>query len=251
MLSNGNSTLVNYLFTKLQKDQYFDLPSELKQLVADEIKGGWCNEEQCLRTINEVFARTKMLIDPHTAVAKHVADKYSPIDYKATPFTSTSASSPVSNDSDSDVPMLIMATAHWGKFPPAMLKALGHDVSDPKALDVNELASEMTKQFTTLTSLDPHPASYLHPELVKLTQKPVAHYNTIEADQRIIVERIKEFFRSYAAASSSSASAETEVLTSVSDNKENINPNVFNQHQQQDRDRHVAEKQYSHVIQKV
>ena len=58
-----------------------------------------------LKTIKKIFDKTGYLLDPHTAVAVAVAEKY------------------MKNKSDS-VPMLISATAHWSKFAGDVYKAL-------------------------------------------------------------------------------------------------------------------------------
>ena len=51
-----------------------------------------------------LYFETGYLLDPHTAVAKTVADRLN----------------------DPNCPMLIAATAHYAKFAPEVLKALGH-----------------------------------------------------------------------------------------------------------------------------
>ena len=39
-----------------------------------EMQGGWATEAESKATIRDTFERTGYLLDPHTAVAKHVID---------------------------------------------------------------------------------------------------------------------------------------------------------------------------------
>lgn len=64
------------------------------------------------------------LLDPHTAIAKFVADLVN----------------------DVDVPMIINATAHYSKFAPQVLRALGHkkDIKDKSMSELFDMASKIT-----------------------------------------------------------------------------------------------------------
>ena len=57
-------------------------------------RSGWCNEEECKQTIQEVWRQDKYMVDPHTAVAIKVAKEFK----------------------DKNKPMLITSTAHYSKF---------------------------------------------------------------------------------------------------------------------------------------
>ncbi|CAF4521725.1 unnamed protein product, partial [Rotaria magnacalcarata] len=104
LLSKGNFSMVQKLFNKLARDRYFNIDSSLLKQIQSKIQGGWTNENQCIDMIKKVYDETQQLIDPHTAVALHVADSFSKHD---------------------NVPMLISATAHYGKFPQTILNAVG------------------------------------------------------------------------------------------------------------------------------
>lgn len=63
-------------------------------------------------------------MDPHTAIAKFVADLVN----------------------DVDVPMIINATAHYSKFAPQVLRALGHkkDIKDKSMSELFDMAHKIT-----------------------------------------------------------------------------------------------------------
>lgn len=67
---------------------------------------------------------TGYLLDPHTAIAKFVADLVN----------------------DGDVPMIINATAHYSKFAPQVLQALGHkkDIKDKSVSELFDMAHKIT-----------------------------------------------------------------------------------------------------------
>lgn len=100
--SAGKHGLVQDLFLSLEKQQCFTVPEDLLKRIRQDVQAGWCSEEHCLEAIHQVFSKTGYVMDPHTAVAKVVADR-------------------VQNRS---CPLLLCSTAHHGKFAPAVLKAL-------------------------------------------------------------------------------------------------------------------------------
>ena len=165
--TNGDASLIRDLFTKLAQDRYFQVDSNLLKQIQSEIQGDWTTEDQCIETMKNIYEQTKQLIDPHTAVGVHVADKYSKED---------------------NVPMLISSTAHYGKFPRPVLKALGN--SQPSSSD--DIAS-LLKDLQVLQSETP-----MHPELIELPNKPIVHTNTVDANKSAIIKEIKIFLEKFA-----------------------------------------------------
>lgn len=102
-VSDGDGQLIRDLFLNLEKDQYFTVSEDLLRRMRKDVQAGWCSEEDCLDTIQEVFSKTGYIMDTHTAVAKAVADRLH----------------------DHSCPLVLCSTAHFGKFAPAVLKALG------------------------------------------------------------------------------------------------------------------------------
>ncbi|XP_061777561.1 threonine synthase-like 1 [Nerophis ophidion] len=101
-VSNGDGRLVKDLFTRLDRQQHFRLPGPLLGRIQQEVQAGWCSEADCLAAIQSVHAQAGYIMDTHTAVAKVVADRLQ----------------------DATCPVVICSTAHYGKFAPAVFKAL-------------------------------------------------------------------------------------------------------------------------------
>ncbi|XP_059183200.1 threonine synthase-like 1 [Centropristis striata] len=101
-VSGGDSRLVKELFTRLDRQQSFQVAEPLLGRIQQEVLAGWCSEDDCLAAIQSVHAQTGYLMDTHTAVAKVVADRLQ----------------------DGSCPAVLCSTAHYGKFAPAVFKAL-------------------------------------------------------------------------------------------------------------------------------
>ncbi|XP_041923737.1 threonine synthase-like 1 [Alosa sapidissima] len=112
-ISDGDSGLVRDLYTCLEKRQYFELSAELLHKINQDVWAGWCSEEECLATIRHVYSQTGYVMDTHTAVAKTVADRLQ----------------------DQSTPVVICSTAHYGKFAPAVLRALQRESIPTEPLD--------------------------------------------------------------------------------------------------------------------
>lgn len=175
LLSGQDSDYINSLFADLADHGHFTVSEELRNKIQAHVQGGWCNESECIRTIKAVFDRTQVMIDPHTAVAKNVADQFS------------------AQEPTSTVPMLISSTAHFGKFPDSMLEAL----HEPAVERTDNIQADVATMFSNLSALEPKNSH--HPELVHLLEKPVLHDNAVPADKTVIINTIKNFLTDFAA----------------------------------------------------
>eukprot|EP01006_Ploeotia_vitrea_P005988 TRINITY_DN12066_c0_g1_i1.p1 TRINITY_DN12066_c0_g1~~TRINITY_DN12066_c0_g1_i1.p1 ORF type:complete len:719 (+),score=88.17 TRINITY_DN12066_c0_g1_i1:27-2183(+) len=111
-LSGEDPAYVSACMNDLQTKHKFEITGAMKAALQEEFYSSWCTEEDCHKTIKEVLQATGKLLDPHTAVAKFVADKFT-------------------KEEDSATPLLIAATAHWGKFPEPVYQAVtGNKVGD-------------------------------------------------------------------------------------------------------------------------
>lgn len=102
-ITNSNSNEVKSYFNSLDQDGYFSVDHGVLDELQNNFLAGWCSEEDTFRTIHDVFNRYGILIDPHTAVAKYVADNIG---------------------INTDTPLLISATAHPSKFAEGVMKAI-------------------------------------------------------------------------------------------------------------------------------
>ena len=103
------SSEVSSLMNNLSSNGYFNVSKNIHDKISDIMIADWCSEKECLETIKNVWNEHNTLIDPHSAVGYHVASKFN----------------------DPDVPMVIMSTAHWAKFPEAIIEALSSNNPSP------------------------------------------------------------------------------------------------------------------------
>ncbi|XP_054479151.1 threonine synthase-like 1 [Anoplopoma fimbria] len=123
-VSDGDGRLVNELFTSLDRKQHFQVAEPLLSRMQQEVLAGWCSEDDCLAAIQSVHAQTGYLMDTHTAVAKVVADRLQ----------------------DGSCPVVLCSTAHYGKFAPAVFKALGiQNVPEDPVEQLKQLGSTASR----------------------------------------------------------------------------------------------------------
>ncbi|RVE58580.1 hypothetical protein OJAV_G00195770 [Oryzias javanicus] len=113
--SGGDGGLVGELFARLDARQHFRVAAPLLGRMQQEVQAGCCSEDECLSAIRRVHASAGYLMDTHTAVAKVVADRLG----------------------DGSCPVVLCSTAHYGKFAPAVFRALG--VQNPPEDPVEQL----------------------------------------------------------------------------------------------------------------
>lgn len=149
-------------FNTLAKDGEFHLPPDIVLAMENELTGGWCSEDQCRHTIRRVKDHTDVTLDPHTAVAKFVADFHS----------------------RKDVPMLIASTASFAKFPEAIISSL-------RSPDDRNANGDLAQLFSRVA--DAH--NPVPPSLNSLLSKKVNHSITVNADKDEIINKIKAYLQ--------------------------------------------------------
>ncbi|XP_029955160.1 threonine synthase-like 1 [Salarias fasciatus] len=102
-VSGSDGCLVRDLFARLDAQLHFRVPEPLLGRLQREALAGWCSEDDCLAAVRSVHAQTGYVMDTHTAVAQAVADRLQ----------------------DGSCPVVLCATAHYGKFAPSVFRALG------------------------------------------------------------------------------------------------------------------------------
>ena len=113
--------------------------------------GDWVDNATCLATIAEVQRERGYLLDPHTAVAWKVAERLG-----------------------GDRPVLIVATAHWGKFAGDVMRALaGQSPDAPMPTGDAELA--LVREVPTLA-----PGATIPPKLEAVLRRPVRFEGRID-----------------------------------------------------------------------
>lgn len=138
-LSGRNSTAIAEWMAQLQESRSFTIDEATKAKLQSTFVAGFADGEECLDTIRSVFAESRYLMDPHTAVAYSVAKRHK-----------------------GENPMLVASTAHWAKFGDNVYRAL-HQIApgDPlpeniaslTGCQLNELIASETDQHNISTGL--------------------------------------------------------------------------------------------------
>lgn len=129
--SSRDGKLVHDLFVSLEKEHHFSVSEDLLWRIRQDVQAGWCSEDECLTTIQEVHSRTGYMMDTHTAVAKSVVDRLH----------------------DKKCPVVLCSTAHFGKFAPAVLKALRYPDIPQEPLEQLDALCTITGQELMHTTL--------------------------------------------------------------------------------------------------
>ena len=75
-LSGQDDKLVADYMQQLNKHGGYTVSDEIKAKLKSDFYGGFCSEEETSKVIAEVWKKYNYLIDPHTAVAYDVMEKY-------------------------------------------------------------------------------------------------------------------------------------------------------------------------------
>lgn len=100
-----DQVLINKWMKQLKDEKKFVVDNQTKNQLQQIFSADWVSNDECIKTIKKVYGETGYLMDPHSAVAQAVADRYQ-------------------SKYRSDVPVVICSTAHWSKFPKEVYKAL-------------------------------------------------------------------------------------------------------------------------------
>ena len=77
-LASGKDTeLVSYLMNQLVTKGIYTVPAQVMDAIRETFDAGFATDDQTRETIRSTWENCRVLIDPHTAVAKHVLDRIS------------------------------------------------------------------------------------------------------------------------------------------------------------------------------
>lgn len=108
-LASGKDTeLVSYLMNQLVTEGVYTVPTQVMDTIRETFDAGFATDAQTRETIRSTWENCRVLIDPHTAVAKHVLDRVSR----------------QANDA-----RVCLSTASPYKFSSDVLAALGHSTA--------------------------------------------------------------------------------------------------------------------------
>lgn len=158
-LSGEDSNLINNLMNSLENYGFYEVPHSIKEKLNQCFYSGFATEKESIDTINKIYKDFNYLIDPHTAVAYSVYEKYK-------------------EETHDNTQTIIASTASPFKFPKTMLQGLNIDTSNINDLEALNILSKKTNL--------PLPQS-----LKNLNRKPIIHNTVCSKDQ--VLKAIKNF----------------------------------------------------------
>ena len=133
-LSGRNPHAIAQWMNELKTTGRFTVDSKTLDRVQSTFKAGSAQDNECLQTIRYVFEHYHYLLDPHTAVAYHVASKQR-----------------------SSNPLVIASTAHWAKFGENVYRGLhGLNAKEPLPNNVATLSGCKLNQYIAQEINDPY-----------------------------------------------------------------------------------------------
>jgi threonine synthase len=150
----SDAETVKGLMSELSENGIYKVDAALLEKLQKDFAGGWCSEEDCAKTIKEVFERDSYVIDPHTAVAVKCA-----------------------MEKKGENSMLVVSTASPYKFAPAVLKAIA--------------GKEEKEEFDSISSLSSLTKTTPPTPLATLKDKKV-RFDTV-CDKEEMAEKVLNF----------------------------------------------------------
>ncbi|MBQ6133318.1 MAG: threonine synthase [Lachnospiraceae bacterium] len=147
MIAGNDPVKLSGLMKELSKKGSYEITPEMKEGLLC-FYGNYANENETAETIRKVYESDSYVIDPHTAVAAAVYDKY------------------VSETGDTTA-TVIASTASPFKFTRNVMKALSKD--DPKKTDI-----ELTEDLSKISKVK------IPPAIEEIKSAPVRHTDVIE-----------------------------------------------------------------------
>ncbi|KAM4812618.1 threonine synthase-like 1 [Urocitellus parryii] len=162
LMANKDGQLMTKLFNQLENHHHFQIEKILVEKLQQDFLADWCSEGECLAAINSTYNASGYILDPHTAVAKVVADRMQ----------------------DKTCPVIVSSTAHYSKFAPAIMQAL-------KIKEINQTSSSQLYLLGSYNALPP-----LHEALLERTkQQEKMEYQVCSADINALKSHVEKLIQ--------------------------------------------------------
>uniref|UniRef100_A0A0P6JC84 Threonine synthase-like 1 n=1 Tax=Heterocephalus glaber TaxID=10181 RepID=A0A0P6JC84_HETGA len=162
LVANKDGELMTKLFNQLENQHHFQIEKILVEKLQQDFVADWCSEGECLEAINSTYNTSGYILDPHTAVAKVVADRMQ----------------------DKTCPVIVSSTAHYSKFAPAIMRAL-------KIKEINQSSSSQLYLLGSYNALPP-----LHEALLERTkQQEKMEYQVCAADTNVLKRHVEKIIQ--------------------------------------------------------
>lgn len=123
--SGRDAATVRKLMTQLKETGSYTLPAQMRRTIAESFIAGSANEAETAAEIAHWWQEAGYLCDPHTAVALHVARQ----------------------NTDPNIPMVTLSTAHPAKFPDAVHGATGITPEPPLWANIPDGQTEIVTRL--------------------------------------------------------------------------------------------------------
>ncbi|MBO4228792.1 MAG: threonine synthase [Clostridia bacterium] len=144
------SGLTSGWMTQLKENGVYRVPDAVRSSIRESFLGYYCDEAQTISAIRNTYEQFGYLIDPHTAVAVHAANRYR-------------------EETGDPVPTVILSTASPYKFAGAVLSALSGSVPED--------------EFEALSALSHMTGTEIPAQLASLREKPVRFRTVLSPDE--------------------------------------------------------------------
>lgn len=151
-LLSGDASLVSDLMKRLNQEGSYTVPAQLLEKIQSLFWAAYCDDARAEEIMGRVYREFGYLCDPHTASGWAAAEDYV-------------------NFTGDNRPMVVLSTASPYKFPAAVLKAIGGDLSGSEF--------DQMKRLETLTGV-PTPKN-----LSSLEGKPEKHTGVINKEDML------------------------------------------------------------------
>jgi len=162
LMADKNGKLMTKLFNQLEEQHHFQIEKMLVEKLQQDFVADWCSEGECLAAIRSTYNTSGYILDPHTAVAKVVADRMQ----------------------DKTCPVIVSSTAHYSKFAPAIMQAL-------KIKEINHTSSSQLYLLSSYNALPPP-----HEALLERTkQQEKMEYQVCAADVNVMKNHVEKLIQ--------------------------------------------------------
>ena len=162
---NPNPNTIKKMMSKFLKTKTLKLPKKIFQKIKTLFYANYSTEEETKKTIKECFFKKKILIDPHTAVALNVYQKYK-------------------KEFLPKVPAIIASTAAWYKFPQAVYQA----IFEKEEKDDFKIINFFKNKIKDLK---------INQEILNLPKKPIRFKKVLPKNEEKIKEEIINFLNTF------------------------------------------------------
>ena len=166
IMSDNDNFFVANMMKELNEQGSYTIPSNIQEKISSIFKGYWTSEEDCAKTIHDLYKKEHVLIDPHTAVGLHAYRQYQ-------------------LQTQDKTPSIVLSTASPYKFCKDVYQAVSSNCIED--------------DFEAMDALHTYTQTAIPSNLACLKDLPVRFTRSIEKEDgmKVIAERMKEIGNDY------------------------------------------------------